>query len=243
MNGLVASAASAYPRRRARPALRMIGYARAADDEQSADMDAQVALIHGALTGRPDWELVVVEREQASCGDAEWPVLERQLARIRRREADGLVVARLDRVTRSLSHLAVVLDDAYTGRWVLVALDVAMDLSTRAGQMGVASHLRRRLISQNTRAALAVKRAQGVRLGRPRQCPDEVLARIVAYRATGARLVDICEQLNVDGVLTPAGSTRWYPSHVSRLLRTQDAVNLASSDLCGCERAPKRRQP
>jgi hypothetical protein len=43
-----------------------------------------------------------------------------------------------------------------------------------------------------------------------------VLARVVACRANGARLIDICDQLNADAVPTPAAGARWYPSHVFR---------------------------
>ncbi len=64
---------------------------------------------------------------------------------------------------------------------------------------------------------------------RPRRCPDTTLARAVAYRKAGARLVDVCAQLNADGVATPAGSPSWYPSRVSRLLKTQDAHLLAKT--------------
>jgi hypothetical protein len=71
--------------------------------------------------------------------------------------------------------------------------------------------------------ALATRRALGVRLGGPRSCPDEVLARIVACRMEGEKLVDIASALNADAVPTPGGGLQWYPSHLSRLLRTQDA--------------------
>jgi Recombinase len=74
-------------------------------------------------------------------------------------------------------------------------------------------------------------RQNGGRRGRPRQCPDEVLVRVVTYRMEGLRLVDICERLNADAVPTPAGGARWHPSHVSRLLRTQDAQHLKILDL------------
>ena len=47
-----------------------------------------------------------------------------------------------------------------------------------AGVMGVAAQFQRRLIGQSTREALAVKRAQGVRLGRPRRCPDDAGPRV-----------------------------------------------------------------
>ncbi len=87
--------------------------------------------------------------------------------------------------------------------------------------------LRRRHIGERTTEALALLRRQGVRLGRPRRCPDEVLIRVVTERAAGARLADISARLNADGIPTPAGGPRWYPSHVSRLLRTQDALRLA----------------
>jgi DNA invertase Pin-like site-specific DNA recombinase len=103
-----------------------------------------------------------------------------------------------------------------------------VDLSTPAGEliagvMGAVSQFERRLIGIRTREALAIKREQGVRLGRPRACPDDVLDRVLALRATGARLIDICDALNTDAIPTPGGGARWYPSHVSRLLRTQDA--------------------
>jgi hypothetical protein len=50
-----------------------------------------------------------------------------------------------------------------------------------------------------------------------------VLARVVTARVGGATLVEIADKLNADGVPTPGGGGRWYPSHLSRLLRTQDA--------------------
>ncbi|MBL7499871.1 recombinase family protein [Frankia sp. CNm7] len=48
----------------------------------------------------------------------------------------------------------------------------------------------------------------------------------MALRHEGAHLADICAGLNTDGVPTPGGGRRWWPSHVSRLLRTQDARHL-----------------
>jgi hypothetical protein len=103
----------------------------------------------------------------------------------------------------------------------------------RPAPVVTAEELRRRLIGERTTEALAVLRRQGVRLGRPRRCPDDVLVRVVTARAAGASLIEICAHLNADGVETPAGGTRWYPSHLSRLLRTQDARLL----VLGADRA------
>ena len=65
------------------------------------------------------------------------------------------------------------------------------------------------------------------RVGRPSCCPLEVLDRVVRLRAAGSRLVDICSTLNDDGVKTPGGGQRWWPSHVSRLLKALTALEVA----------------
>jgi hypothetical protein len=65
--------------------------------------------------------------------------------------------------------------------------------------------------------------------GRPRSCPDDVLALVIGLRASGARLIDICDQLNAAGRATPGGGTRWWPSHIHRLLHTRDGSRLLSA--------------
>ncbi len=79
----------------------------------------------------------------------------------------------------------------------------------------------RRLIGQPTRDALAIKRDQGVRLGRPRTLSEDVRARIVAERAAGRSLRAIAADLDVDGVPTAQGGARWYPSTVRAVLEAE----------------------
>jgi DNA invertase Pin-like site-specific DNA recombinase len=74
--------------------------------------------------------------------------------------------------------------------WGLVALDV-VDTTTPQGTamaqvLAVFAELERRHIGERTKAALAVKRAQGVRLGRPPVLPVEVVERIVSEARAGA---------------------------------------------------------
>jgi DNA invertase Pin-like site-specific DNA recombinase len=207
--------------------IRVVGYVRTSTDEQTAGLDAQESTIRDQVAAR-GWQLVRIVREQASGAQEDRPGLAEALQLVRGEHADALVVAKLDRLTRSLAHLARLLEEARTERWTLVAIDVGVDLSTPAGEliagvMGTVSQFERRLIGVRTREALAVKRAQGVRLGGPRRCPDDVLTRVLAMRAAGARLIDIAAALNADSVPTPGGGKRWWPSHVSRLLATQDA--------------------
>lgn len=62
------------------------------------------------------------------------------------------------------------------------------------------------------------------RAGRPARCPAEILELVKTLRRAGWTLVAITERLNTAQVPTPAGSPRWYPSHVSRLLATRGAA-------------------
>ena len=81
----------------------------------------------------------------------------------------------------------------------------------------------RRLIGQRTRDALAVKRAQGVRLGRPREVPPAVVAHVSELRLSGLTLAGIAERLNEEGVLPPR-SGRWWAAGVRRVLSWQSAA-------------------
>jgi DNA invertase Pin-like site-specific DNA recombinase len=99
----------------------------------------------------------------------------------------------MDRLSRSLLDFAGVMQRAQREGWALVALDSPADLSTPSGEamasvMAVFAQLERRLISERTKAALAQRKAAGVRLGRERVISAEVEARARALRAEGLSL-------------------------------------------------------
>jgi DNA invertase Pin-like site-specific DNA recombinase len=99
-----------------------------------------------------------------------------------------------------------------------------LDLSTPQGKL-VANVLmsvaewEREMIGQRTAAALAVKRADGVRLGRPPALSDEVVQRIVRERQDGRAFAAIAAGLNDDGVSTAHGGRCWYPATVAAIVR------------------------
>jgi DNA invertase Pin-like site-specific DNA recombinase len=90
-----------------------------------------------------------------------------------------------------------------------------------ANMLATFAQFERRLISQRTREALAVKRASGVRLGRPPTVPRAVAQRIRRQRARGDSLRKIAADLNTSGVPTAQGGRQWYAATVRHvLLRT-----------------------
>ena len=63
--------------------------------------------------------------------------------------------------------------------------------------------------------------------GRPMLCPDHVLRRILTmHHGEGRKARSICDELNGEGIPTPAGKQRWERNHVHRLLRTRRANEL-----------------
>jgi len=76
------------------------------------------------------------------------------------------------------------------------------------------AQLERRLISQRTKEAMAIKKAQGVHLGRPPTVPQRVVQRIQRQRARGETLRAIAASLNADRVPTAQGGKEWYASTV-----------------------------
>jgi DNA invertase Pin-like site-specific DNA recombinase len=104
-----------------------------------------------------------------------------------------------------------------------VALDLGVATTTPQGEMmanvlAVFAQFERRLIGQRTREALAVRRSQGVRLGRPRSLPDAIRVRIRAERKAGSTLRQIASQLNEECVHTAQRAAHWHPETVRKIL-------------------------
>jgi DNA invertase Pin-like site-specific DNA recombinase len=141
---------------------------------------------------------------------------------IERGEAEALVVSKLDRLSRSLLDFAGLMERARKRGWSLVALDLGVDTSTPSGEMMASvlatfAQFERRLIGQRTKDALAIKRSQGVVLGRAREIEGDIIERIQSLHGAGTSLADIARTLNHEGVETPRGG-RWHPSRVRQIV-------------------------
>lgn len=214
---------------------RALGYVRVSTEEQARSglgLEAQVRAIHAAAAQR-GWELVDVITDAGLSGSkTDRPGLTDALARMRRHDADLLVVAKLDRLSRSIRDGADVIDMANRQGWALVDLGSGVDMSTPAGEMvaGVllsAAQYERRLIGVRTREGLASAKARGVKLGHQTAYPDELLDRIARMHAEGSSLRKIADTLTADGVTTAKGG-QWHASSIRSVLRSERMAALAA---------------
>ena len=207
--------------------MRVLGYVRVSTEEQTdsgAGLEAQRRAIEAECVRR-GWQLLeVVEDAGFSAKDLKRPGIQEALRVLEEGDARALVAAKLDRLSRSMIDFTALMATAQKQGWALVALDCAVDTTTPAGEamanvLATFAQFERRLISQRTREALAVKKSQGVRLGRPTTMPKKVVNRIRRERAAGKTFAEIADRLNADGVPTAQGGLRWYPATVRYTLR------------------------
>jgi DNA invertase Pin-like site-specific DNA recombinase len=195
---------------------RVVGYVRGSTGAgEGASLEAQRAAI-GAECERRGWRLLRLEEDRLGEGEAGRPGRARALAACGAGEARALVVARLDRLARSLSEAAQLLERAKREGWNLVALDLGLDLSTSEGkrvanQFASVAAWERQLLS-------ARSRARGVKLGTPRRTPAAIVAKIRRLRAQGSTLQAIADELNRLRVPTTRGGSSWRPSSVRSVL-------------------------
>lgn len=214
--------------------LRVLGYVRVSTDEQAASglgLAAQRKAIRDEADRR-GWNVLAIVGESAGASSA---TLDRNgltsaLDRLDHGEADVLLVSKLDRLSRSVAQGAQVMDRAKRKGWSLVALDFGLDTTTPAGEMVAnvvlsTAQYERRMTGLRTRDALAEKRAQGVRLGRPPALDEVLVERIGAMRAEGKSMRNIAATLNAEAVPTGHGGKAWHASTVKNVLdRTRAAL-------------------
>ena len=215
--------------RQASDVQRVLGYVRVSTDEQ-ADSGAGLEAQRGAIRAeceRKGWTLLRIHEDASASGKGlnGRPGLGEALGLLDKGQADALVVAKLDRLSRSLLDFASLMERSRKNGWALVALDLGVDTSTPSGEMmanvlATFAQFERRLIGQRTREALAVKRAEGVKLGRPSVLDAKTRRRILRLRKAGHSLTAIADRLNAESVPTGQGGSHWYASSVSAVLRS-----------------------
>jgi DNA invertase Pin-like site-specific DNA recombinase len=190
-------------------------------DRQSsarAGLEAQRGAIAAACK-RHGWQLLeLVDEVDRSAEDVNRPGIAEPLRVLESGDNQALVAAKRDRLSRVLLDLVGLVATAQQQGWALVALDCAVEPTptqeANANLLATFAQFERQLISQRTRAAVARKRAQGVRLGRPPTISQYAIDRIRREQTAGNSLAAISNGLNADRIPTAQGGRRWYPATI-----------------------------
>jgi DNA invertase Pin-like site-specific DNA recombinase len=210
------------------PQTSFIAYYRVSTERQGQSglgIDAQRSAVAAYVAGRGDVLAELVEVESGRKNDR--PQLAAALDLCRRKRA-VLVIAKLDRLARSVAFISNLMDSGVE----FVAVDMPQANRVLLHIMAAMAEHEREMISQRTKAALAAAKERGTKLGNPR--PDSAKASAVAsaeaaafretvaplirsLRAEGKTLREIAEELNRRRMASARGG-RWHPTAVRRLI-------------------------
>ena len=197
----------------------LVAYTRVAPRERTGDrpgLDAQRDAIARAARAS-GWDIVRTEEDVRSGRTLRRPGLRAAFAACRAGEAEGVVVARLDRLTYSLIDLAELVREAVDGAFTIISLQPEVDLSSDGGR--AVGEVLAEAATWQPRAITTAARAVAGRPGRPSSTPPPVAARIRELRAQGMTLQAICDTLNAERIPTPRGGAEWRPTSLRSVLR------------------------
>jgi DNA invertase Pin-like site-specific DNA recombinase len=208
---------------------RLIGYARVSTEEQGTNAQLDELRAAGCAT---------ILEEHASGADRSRPVLARLLGDIR--PGETLVVVRLDRLARSVSHLLAVIEQLEAAGGHFRSLRDPIDTSTPQGMfslqvLGAVAQLERALIAERTKSGLNAARGRvggnpGLRAGDPNAIRklrasrdaahlEGLLARLDTWLPTVRRMRPGQPWGDVVQVLNRGHTTTWTVERLRRTVR------------------------
>jgi DNA invertase Pin-like site-specific DNA recombinase len=232
--------------------MRAIGYVRVSTEKQAdvgVSVDAQTGKIR-AMTVVQGADLVdIVVDAGVSAKSLHRPGMARLLALVDEGAVDTVIIAKLDRLTRSVVDLAELLKRFERRDVSLVSVADALDTRSAAGRLVLnimvsVSQWEREAIGERTRDAMRHKRVNGERVGtvpfgyRPAadgvtlQADDAeqgILSRIRDLHAQGLTTRHIAAELNRQGLRTRRG-TAWRFQYVAHAIRSgRDCRTLSAA--------------
>jgi DNA invertase Pin-like site-specific DNA recombinase len=225
---------------------KFVAYYRVSTRKQGASglgLEAQRAAVEGYLNGG-SWKIVAEFTEIESGRRSDRPALEEALAAARVHQAP-LVVAKVDRLTRSVAFLSKLLEAGVDVRFADLPSIEGPTGRFMLQQMASVAELEAGLISSRTKAALAAAKARGKRLGghrgiklseqsqaagrsaqadRAKQRATDlapVLSRLSSEGITSASAM--ARALTERGIPTARGGTKWTALQVLRVTARAEA--------------------
>jgi site-specific DNA recombinase len=224
--------------------MKAIGYIRVSTEEQAnhgVSLDAQRAKIE-AYASLYDIELVeiIVDAGQ-SAKTLNRDGLQRALGMLKAGEVEGMVIVKLDRLTRSVRDLDVLLENYFAEKFSLMSVGEQIDTRTASGRLVLnvlmsVAQWEREAIGERTSAALQHKKSQGEYIGgagfgytvtdaKLKKTKEfKTVELIQRLRGEGKTLQAIADHLNSEGIKTARGG-KWYPKTVANIIERETRLS------------------
>ncbi|QQB15568.1 recombinase family protein [Brevibacterium casei] len=168
------------------------GYVRVSTNDQTVDQQVD------ALSAAGVEEESILQDVGVSGTRQQRPGLDSLLAQLR--PGDTVKVWKLDRLGRSMAHIATLIEQFKNAGITLVSITDGIDTSTSAGRMMAGmvitmAEYERELISERTTASLAKARENGKVGGRRRVMNEKLARRVLALIDSGHTAPEIAEVL------------------------------------------------
>jgi DNA invertase Pin-like site-specific DNA recombinase len=198
--------------------MNVIIYTRVSTDKQSIDSQLQELRNY---CERREWTDVQEITDVISGARSSRQGLDKLMGLVRRVKVDVVIAYKLDRLGRSLAHLAQLIGEFATNRTALVIPGQGIDTTAAnpAAQLQLnilcaVAEFERELIRERVNAGLAVARAKGVKLGRPAKANPNTPA-IAQLRGEGLSGRQIAKRLGLPAgtVFSVLGQLKGHQSH------------------------------
>lgn len=213
-----------------------LAYIRTSTEDQTLSLDAQRAKVDAMATMRDlTVDEYIVEQESAKTLDRTG--VQRLLALVKAGQVSVVLIAKLDRLTRSVRDLGDIVALFQKHGVTLISVAEMLDLSTATGRMIVnilatLAQWEREQISERTATVLRHKKATGAAYTRITpygyerdgerllaiEAEQAIVRRIFSWSSAGISLLTIARKLNGAGVTCKRGGS-WHASTVRAILR------------------------
>lgn len=175
-------------------------YVRVSSEKQSSEMQMHAISIFLKNKGITSYE--IFQDEGISGSNPNRPGLKALMEAVKGSRFDLVVIYRLDRLFRSLSHLLLTLGEMKAHGATLASVNDGIDLTTPVGMLmaqmlGAVAEFERSLVSERTKSGLANAVSKGIKLGAPTTIGNQTKQQVLILRQSGATYKEIAFKLDI----------------------------------------------
>lgn len=226
--------------------MRIVGYTRASTGKQDITLESQAEKARAMATVKGFPLLDVITDAGESAKDLDRPGMQRLLEMVDAREVDMVIIAKLDRITRSVRDLASLMERFQKRKVSLVSVEESLDTGSASGRLVLnimvsVSQWEREAIGERTRTALQHLKGAGYPAGKtpygwtaqerpvvngkrqrlplvPNEQEQQIIRTAQKRQLEGFSLSEIAAELNGAGLRTRSG-TEWNKQYIGRIVK------------------------